>query len=289
MEKVLSSVQAAQAELEPQFKALRQVMGALRIAARLAGEEKADALPMQRALIKLESAAEQVESESLDQAVSLFAEATQSALNELAYAFAEDLRQEFSLRGEIVNGRPPTLMVGTLIFNINMAARKGQWFYGKEALTRPIPLSLKGILKAYDQQVKRVIQRELDSTEFLDDLYQAWLDCLGKRKSKPGEGRINIIETYSQLTLNRQSNRFWNAPSRSTFKDYERPLFVRDLALLLEQGATTLKVEGKDKRLHLGVATKSQAEQASRSIWLPDHGAEGQFYSDITFKQENAK
>lgn len=284
MEEVLGTVQSAQVELEPQFKALRQAMGALRVAARLAGEENADALPMQRALVKLQTAAEEVENESLDKAVSVFAAATQKALDELAYSFAEDLREEFNSRGETVSGRPPTLMVGMLIFNINMAARKGQWFYGKEALTRPIPLSLKGILKAYDQQVKRIAQRELDSAQLLNELYKAWQDCLAKRKSMPSGGRINIIETYSQLIINRQSNRFWNAPSRKTFKDYERPLFVRDLALLLEQDATSLEVDQQTYRLHLGVATKSQAEQASRSIWLPENGVEGQFYSDVTFK-----
>jgi hypothetical protein len=281
-------VQLAQAELGPQFKALQQAMGALRTAVGLAGEEKVDALPMQRALVKLEIAAEQVESEFLDAAVSAFAAATQIALDELAYTFAEDLRHEFSSRGDTVSGRPPTLMVGYLIFNINMAARKGQWFYGKEALTRPIPLSLKGILKAYDRQVKRIVQRELDSAKLLNDIYEAWQDCLAKRKSTPSGGRINIVETYSQLTLNRQSNRFWNAPSRSTFKDYERPFFVRDLVLLLEQDATKLEVDGQIQRLHLGVATKSQAEQANRSIWLPEHGAEGQFYGDIAFKAEKA-
>lgn len=288
MEDLLEGIQLAQAELEPQFKALRQAMGALRTASGLAGEETADALPMQKALTKLEMAAEQVENESLDRAVKDFTAATQKALDELAYAFAEDLRQEFDSRGETVSGRPPTLMVGELIFHINMAARKGQWFYGKEALTRPIPLSLKGILKAYDRQVKRIVQRELNATEFLNDIYGAWQHCLAKRKSRPGGGRINIVETYSQLTLNRQSNRFWNAPSRSTFKDYERPLFVRDLVLLLEQNSTTLEVDGQVQRLNLGVATKSQADQASRSIWLPDHGLEGQFYGDITFKPESA-
>jgi hypothetical protein len=42
-----------------------------------------------------------------------------------------------------------------------------------------------------------------------------------------------------------------------------------------EQGATD--------SFRLGVATKSQAEQASRSIWLPDTAIDGQYYSDITF------
>ncbi len=284
MEEVLSQLQTAQTELEPQFKALGQAMGALRVAIRLASEGKADALPMQKALLKLETAAYGVENESLDAAVSSFAAVTQTALNNLAFEFAGDLREAFEARGVIVEGRPPLLIVGLLIFNIDIAGRKGQWFYGKEALTRPIPLSLNGILTAYDQQLKRIVKRTINSKELMNELYTAWQDCLAKRKLRPGNGRINIVETYSQLTLNRQSNRFWNAPSRRTFKDYDRALFVRDLVILQEQDTAGFAVDGEERRFRLGVATKSQAEQSNRSIWLPEKGSDGQYYSDITFE-----
>ena len=86
------------------------------------------------------------------------------------------------------------------------------------------------------------------------------------------------------MTLNRQTNRFWNAPSRSTFKDYERALFVRDLTRLRASGVNRLVVDGEERQLSLGVATKSQTEQASRSIWLPETAVDGQYYSDITFE-----
>lgn len=276
MEALLAQLQTAQAELDPQFKALRSATSALKTAVRLASAEKPDALPMNKALIKLETAAGEVESEALATAVAAFRDVTQSALDDLAYDFATDLRAEFSARGEQVDGRPPVLEVGLFTFNINMAARKGQWFYGKEALTKPIPLSLAGILKAYDQQVKRIVNRELkDPAGFVAELQQAWQDCKDKRKTKPSGGRINIVEVFSQLTLNRQSARFWNAPSRSTFKDYEREFFVRDLVLLRDSGHTD--------EFKLGVASKSQADQASRSIWLPETAVAGQYYSDITF------
>ncbi len=273
MEELLSQLAAAQEELQPQFVALRTVTGALRKAASLAAADKADALPMHKALLKLEAAAEPVESETLATAVSAFATATQTALDNLAYDFAKDLREAFAARGETVAGRPPTLTVSLLTFKIDMAARKGQWFYGKEALTKPIPLSLTGIIRAYDRQAKRIVERQLDA-DFLTELQKAWQDCVDKRKQRPSGGRVNIVEVHSQLALNRQSARFWNAPSRRTFKDYERELFVRDLALVQAQGDTPFR---------LGVATKSQTEQTNRSIWLPETAVDGQYYSDITF------
>jgi hypothetical protein len=245
----------------------------LKTAVRLASEEKPDALPMHKALVKLEAASADVESETLHEAVAAFSAVTQNALDDLAFDFAKDLRESFAQRGITVEGRPPVLTVGDLTFKIEMASRKGQWLYGQEALTKPIPLSLTGILKAYDRMVKRIIDRELDSN-FLTELQQAWQDCLDKRKNRPSGGRVNIIEVYSQVILNRQGNRFWNQPSRSTFKDYERELFVRDMVLVQEQ---------RDVPFRLGVATKSQAEQASRSLWIPKTAVDGDYYGEITF------
>ncbi|MDJ0752205.1 MAG: hypothetical protein QNJ45_01720 [Ardenticatenaceae bacterium] len=273
MTELVTKLQLAQEELNPQFKALQASISALKTAVRLAGEEKPDALPMQKALVKLQVAAAEVDSKPLDAAVAEFAAVTQTALDNLAFDFAKDLRDAFVERDEEVSGRPPTLAIGLFIFEINIVARKGQWFYGKEALTRPIPLSLKGILKAYDRQVRRIGQRETDVAEFVAELRQAWQDCVDKRSKS--SGRVNIIEVYAQLILNRQSGRFWNAPARRTFKDYERELFVRDLILAREQGA--------GNSFRLGVATKSQAEQANRSIWLPETAATGEYYSDIIF------
>jgi hypothetical protein len=283
MDQLLTQLQAAQEELEPQFKALRGTMNALRTAIKLASEEKADALPMQKALLKLEAAAAEVENDTLKTAVSTFTTTTQTALDNLAFEFARDLRDEFIKRGETVNGRPPTLVVNGLTLQLDSNARKGQWFYGKEALTRPLALSFYAILRAYDQQVKRITNRTIDSEAFLAELHTAWQDCINKRSRRPGGGRINIIEVHAQITLNRQNNRFWNAPSRSTFKDYDRPLFVRDLVLLRQDGPTRLTVEGQPYQLQLGVATKSQAEQSSRSLWLPSGPQDGEYYSDITF------
>lgn len=273
MEDLLAQLLEAQDELDPQFKALRGAMGSLKTAVRLASEEKPDALPMHKALLKLEATSADVESETLHEAVAAFAAVTQNALDDLAFDFAKDLRDAFAQRGETVEGRPPILTVGNLTFKIEMASRKGQWLYGKEALTKPIPLSLTGILKAYDRMVKRIVERELDD-KFLPELKQAWQDILDKRKSRPKNGRVNLIEVYSQLILNRQGNRFWNQPSRRTFKDYERELFVRDLVLMQAQGEPPFR---------LGVATKSQADQASRSLWLPKTAVDGDYYSEITF------
>ncbi|MFN8486840.1 MAG: hypothetical protein U0350_04555 [Caldilineaceae bacterium] len=279
---LLEQLQTAQAELDPQFKALREATGALKQALRLAGEEKADALAMQKELAKLRQAGAAVTNASLQTAIETFAAETQTALDALAFAFAHDLRATFEQRGQSVEGRPPTLVVGALVLQIDIAGRKAQWFYGKEALTRPIALSINTIIQAYDAQRKAIVDRKLDAPVFLAEVYKAWKELLDKRERKPTGGRINLVETYSQVVLNRQSPRFWNAPSRSSFKDYDRPLFVRDL--VLAQATPTVDVDGKTQRLRLGVATKSQADNASRSIWLPNGPLDGEYYSDITFE-----
>ena len=279
LKEALVQLETAQKELDPQFAALRMTMGALKPAIRLSKDDKADALPMQKALLKLETAVTEMQAETvidtgnLETAVSAFAAVTQTALNDLAFDFAKDLRDEFTKQGVTMDGRPPTLIVGMLTFKMDIAARKGQWLYGREALTSPIPLSRYRIFQTYKQQVKRIVERKLDA-DFVTNLQTAWQKCLDKRKARPSGGRINLIEVYSQFTLDMQKANFWNQPSRRTFKDYPRDFFARDLALVQEQGATPFR---------LGVATKSMAEKANRSMWVPKTAVDGDYYSDITF------
>ncbi len=279
-QELLQQLQAAQRELEPQFKALKSVVAALNTAVKLAADTKAEALDLQKASLKLQQVVGLVENENLKTAVSTFATETEKALSELAFEFAHSLKTAFEQRGQTVEGRPPTLAVTSLTLHIHIAERKAQWFYGKEPLTHPLPLTVSGLLKAYDQQRKTIEDRQLDTLPFLTELYKTHKDVLNEKKTR----RANIVETYSKMVMNRQSGRFWNAPSRSTFKDYPRPLFVRDLALVQTAGNPLLTVDGSTYRLRLGIASKSQAENASKSIWLPNSALDGEYYGDVTFE-----
>ncbi len=280
-----SALQSAQEELDPRFRALRATTSALKQATRLANAESVDALAMQKALLKLEQAQEMLGAQpEMDAAVAAFAAATSTALDALAFDFARELRELFRQRGIAVGGRPPQLTVDDLVLEIDMATRKGQWFYGKEALTRPIPLSYGPILKAFDTQQRAVLKREIDVSAFLLELHRAWETLLARRAQAPQGKRINIIEVYSQVVLDRQSARFWNAPARATFRDYERAHFVRDL--VLSRQAPVIEVEGKPQHLRLGGATKNQAESAARSIWLPSGPLDGDYYANLTFESD---
>jgi hypothetical protein len=280
---LLTQLRSAQQELEPAFKELRQVMAALQQAIKQASEERADALAMQKALGKLQQAAAPLTNATLQQATGAFTDATQQALDALAFEFARNLKEVFERRGQIVEGRPPTLVVDALVLQIDIAGRKAQWFYGKEPLTRPLPLSINAIVQAYDAQRKTIMERKIEVDAFLGEVHKAWQALIAERDRRPAGGRVNLVEVYSKVVLNRQSGRFWNAPSRSTFKDYERPLFVRDL--VLAQSTPVVIVDGQSRRLRLSVATKNQAESASRSIWLPNGPLDGEYYADVTFEE----
>ena len=279
---LLEQLQAAQQQLAPQFKALKVATGALQTAVKTANTDKPEALAMQKALVKLQQAADLVDDEMVKTAVATFAHDTQQALDALAFEFARDVKDAFEAQGQTVNGRPPTLAIGDFVLNIDIATRKAQWLYGKEELTRPMPLSVSALLKAYGQQQKALIQRDADP-KFLPELYQAWRNLMDERTRAPAGNRLNLIDTYNKMTLNRQNARFWNAPSRSTFKDYPRPIFVRDL--VLAQDSPTVSSNGQTFRLRLGVATKSNAGNANRSVWLPSSPVAGDYYSDITFEE----
>jgi hypothetical protein len=259
---------------------------ALRTATRLTAEEPPDALAMQKAAAKLRLAAEHWSSPELEAAVAAFDEATGRALDALAYEFAGALRAGLEDRGHAVSGRPPALVVEPLVLQLDVPGRTAQWLYGREPVSRPLPLSVGPLLKAHEQARRRVVERTLDVPAFLAELQATWRKLVASRVRRPVGGRLNVVETYAQLVLDRQPPRFWNAPSRATFRDYPRELFVRDLVLARE--APWLVVDGERQRLRLGVATKNQAETAGRSIWLPSAGLEGEYYADLTFEPEAA-
>ena len=219
---LLETLRSSQGELDPQFNALRAATGAIKQAIRLASEEKADALAMQKAHAKLEQAGALLDDEQFNQTVSEFGAETQKALDALAFEFAQDLKALFEERDETVEGRPPRLVVNGLVLEIDIATRKAQWIYGKELLTKPIPLSFNPILRAYDAQKRAIMERKLED-EFMQELYTAWDQLIDQKQSRPQGGRISITDAYSKVVLNRQNARFWNAPSRSTFRDYDRP------------------------------------------------------------------
>jgi hypothetical protein len=278
-----TQLQAVQQELTPQLKALQAASGALKQAIRQATEEKPDALAMQKALVKLQQANALLDNGTMQQATAAFATQTQTALDALAFDFARELKATFEGRGETVEGRPPTLVVNGLTLQIDIAARKAQWLYGKETLTRPIPLSINGIVKAYDQQRRAIIERTIDVPAFVRELYATWRKLLDQRTPRSSNDYINIVALYSQLTLDRQSARFWNAPARSTFKDYDRAHFVRDL--VLAHADPIAVIDGKSYHLRLGGATKSQADSATKSIWLPKAGLDGEYYGNVAFEE----
>jgi hypothetical protein len=64
---------------------------------------------MQKALVKLEQVAPEVDRESMTTAVHAFGQSTQEALDALAFEFARDLKEVFEEQGKSVSGRPPTL------------------------------------------------------------------------------------------------------------------------------------------------------------------------------------
>ena len=281
---LIERLSGAHKALEPQLKTLQSATSALKQAIKAASEEPPDALAMQKILTKLQESNARLDDERIQAATAAFAEVTQTALDSLAFQFARDLKETFAQRGQELGGRPPTLTVDPLVLQIDIANRKAQWFYGKEALTRPITLSIPTIVQAYDQQRRAIAERTIDIPAFVAELHKAWTDLLEKRTQRTAGGRINLVEIYSQVVLNRQSARFWNAPSRSTFKDYDRALFVRDL--VLAHRFPSLEVDGQTHHLRLGVATKNQADSTSRSIWLPQSALDGEYYASLTFQRD---
>ena len=218
---LLTQLQTAQSTLEPQYHVLHTATSVLKRAIALASDETLDAIAMHKLLARLEEAAAPLDEPSVRTAVAAFAAQTQHGLDALAFEFAHDLKEVFEHRGQTVQGRPPTLVVELAHPADRHGCAQGPVALRQGGADQTDPAVSQRVVKAYDQQNKLIVQRSIDVPAFVAELYQGWQELLAKRVKPPAGKRINLVETYSQVTLNRQSSRFWNSPARSNFKDYE--------------------------------------------------------------------
>jgi hypothetical protein len=193
------------------------------------------------------------------------------------------LRDQLAEWGIALDGRPPRFEVGRFEILGDFASRKASISYGKMETARNIPLSLDRVVKAYLKEVKTIEDRNEDGAEWIEQFYQAW--SMVNLKNGKSSGRANIVDCYYEMVLLRQKRTFNNSPSKRTFTDYSRAQFAYDFAQFVY--AERQAYQGWVVEPH--VATKSQAESASKSMWIVTGNTphDGQYIGGIEFEQES--
>jgi len=210
------------------------------------------------------------------------AEELEQGQRALGDTFGLSLRHAFAERGVELGGRPPRFELGPFELVADFVSRAATLSYGKTLVAKRVPLSVEAVLKAYAREARAIMGRDEDGARWIEQLHGAWESV--RRRRGGAEARANIVECYYELVLLRQSKAFRSAPSKQLFADYSRAQFAHDFYAFT----------GRRPQLHQGlrafglVATKSQADNPERSIWIieGDTPHAGRYIADVKFDRD---
>jgi hypothetical protein len=204
----------------------------------------------------------------------------QQAQYALGDTFGLALRHALAEQGISMFGRPPRFEIGRFEIVANFVTRSASISYGKDLITRRVPLSVEAVMKAYQRDAKAVLSRNEDGDRWVAQFYTAWENA--RRRRGATEKRANIVDCYFELMLLRQPKTFRSAPSKNSLVDYSRAQFAYDFFEFANQQRRSYN--GMYVAAHS--ATKSQAENLEKSFWIVegDTPHAGRYIADVEFK-----
>ena len=180
-------------------------------------------------------------------------------------------------------GRPPRFELGRFELVADFVSRRAAISYGKELLNKDVPLSVEAVVKAYQREAKAIVGRNEDPDRWMAHTTAAGRTPAATHAASRRQARVNIVDCYFEMVLLRQAEAFRSAPSKRTFVDYSRAQFAHDLS---SPTGTPLHTRACKSRAH--VATKSQADNADKSLWLVEGSGphDGSYIADVEFDRD---
>lgn len=265
-------------ELRREIRTLTSLATGLRDAATALRAEPVDVVRLGRAVATLQSA--RTTDGALLPLLADLGVALEDGQRDLSAVFGVGLRDAVARLGLELGGRPPRFEIGRFEVITDFVRRRASLFYGKEELSRTIPLSVEAVIKAYQAEAKAITGRNEDRARWMEQFQAAYQRIQSRRAAGDGQpaqpgpasSRVNIVECYFEVVLLRQSRAFRSAPSKKTFIDYPRAQFIYDFTTLADR-----------RRIQAHTATKNQTDNAERSFWLVegDRPHEGGYIADI--------
>lgn len=253
--------------------ALKDALAALRA-------DSVDVIKLGRARSALQSS--KVQDAALAELLPQLDHELEQAQRMLGDTFGVALRNAMAEQGIELGGRPPRFEIGRFELVADFVSRTASLSYGKNLITKRVPLSVEAVIRTYGRESKLITGRNEDGARWMEQLYTAWETA--RRKRMITEPRVSIIDCFYELALLRQSRAFRSAPTKNSFVEYTRPQFAYDFYTFTSEQPV----------LHNGlrafglVATKSQADNAERSIWIVegDTPHAGRYIADVKFDRD---
>jgi hypothetical protein len=265
-------------ELRREAKSLTRLTAALKDALVALRGENVDVIKLGHAHAALSAV------KTPDPALAALLPALDQELQQAQYALGDTfglaLRNALAAQGISMFGRPPRFEIGRFEVVANFVTRSASISYGKDLITRRVPLSVEAVIKVYQRDAKAVLGRNEDGDRWIAQFYSAWENA--RRRRGATEKRANIVDCYFELMLLRQPKTFRSAPSKGSLVDYSRPQFAYDF----------FEFTNQQRRAYNGMyvaahgATKSQADNPEKSFWIVegDTPHAGRYIADVEFK-----
>ena len=272
-------------ELRREVKTLAGLETALRDALAALRGESVDVIRLGHAYQALQTGAPRLRTpdESLTTLLPELYQELQHAQRTLGETFGVALRDAVAGLGIEIGGRPPRFELGRFEVNADFVNRTASISYGKELVTRRVPLSVEAVIKAYQRDTKAIMGRNEDGDRWIESFYMAWQNAQRRRDSsvRPEGVRVNIVECYYEMVMLRQPRTFRSAPSKHSFVDYTRPQFAYDFFTFADQQRRAYQ----GRRVVAHASTKSQTDTPEKSIWIVegDHAYDGRYITDVAF------
>ncbi len=266
--------------LRQEVRELKKLVAALRGAIAALSVDPVDIIKLDRGYTIFQNST--IQSDDLQSILPDLETALQQAQEQLGHVFGAALRDRLIERNIAIGGRPPRFEAGRFEIVANFVSRKVTLHYGKDVVARNVSISLDSVMKAYERALKDIQGRNEDGATWIKQLYEAWQ--LVNLKTGKSNARVGLVDCYYEMVLLRQKRGFTSEPSKRGFRDYSRAQFAYDLDFFTRQ--QRLSHNGFHAVPH--VATKSQAETTSKSIWVVhgDNPHNGEYMGSIEFERD---
>jgi len=130
-----------------------------------------------------------------------------------------------------------------------------------------------------EKYCNHIVNRELDESNFLKNLYRAYEISLFKEKKRLGD-QVAVIEILLDYISLIQNKRYKVNPRKKFYTDYPRYFFSYDLYRLKKRMY-------KNYELTFVIATRAYTKKQADYIWIPmNEKGEGNYISHIKFREK---